>query len=89
MGQVQVMAVGSEQIGQPVPAIGGLEGHLRPLAGLGHCQRHGHRVVRDAHGVEDGAGFVHCHDDRPAAMQVDPDVASFHRGLLLLSRVGL
>ena len=68
-----------EHVDGPVPAVGGLDGHLGvgPGVGEGLGQAHGTVVdVLDAHFV---AEMVITNDQRSVQMQVDRDVLSFHR----------
>jgi hypothetical protein len=63
----------------PVPAVGGLDGHLgvRPGVdkGLGQCDG----AVVDALDRELGAGLVLPHDQRPGQVQIHCGVLSVHR----------
>ena len=87
MGQVDMGAEVFQDVGRPVPAVGGFEDHF----GLGSGGRHGlgelEGLAQDLLDAEDLAVFGHPVDGGAATVQVDSDVLSFHRGLLLLSRV--
>src|SRR5262249_50764146 len=72
----------------PIPAVGGLDHHLRLRTGLAHLRSELQRIVVDAHAVELPARRVHPIDHRPAAMQINPDVLSLHRGLPCRAAVG-
>jgi hypothetical protein len=76
-----------EQVGRPVPAIGGLQGHLGLLAGPADGLPELPRFARDVGRLEDLAILVHAHHHRAAAVQVDSHVLSlvFHRSPLPLS----
>jgi hypothetical protein len=50
-------------------------------ARLRHRRRDDHGVVGDPDARELLARRTQPHDDRPAAMKVDPDILSIHRGL--------
>ena len=81
MRQVHPMAIGLEQIHRPIPAVGRLDHHLGVPAGVGNRQRQRDRIVGDPHTRHPLALARHRVDHRAAAMQVDADVTSFHRGL--------
>ena len=78
-------AVGLEEIGRPVPAIGALEGHLGIGAGPRDREGELERIVLDPDGLEHAAVLGHAHDHRPPPVQVDSHILSllFHRSLLL------
>ena len=76
-----------QQVGGPVPAVGGLEHDLGVGAGLGEFQRQRHRVVVDPHGLQHLALAGHAHDDQAAAVQVDPDVLFSHGASLTVAGV--
>ena len=76
-----------EQVGGPVPAIGRLEHDLGIGAGLGQLQRQRHRVVVDPDGLQHLTVGGHAHDDRAAAVQVDPDVLFTHGASLVVAGV--
>ena len=82
--EVDVGAEGLQQIDRPIPAIGRLDDHFRFLAGL--CDDRGEirRAVGDARLGQCVAVTVLADDDRAAAMEVDTDVLSIHRGLLFV-----
>ena len=82
MGEVHVGAELLEQIGGPVPAIGGFEDHLGLGPGGGHGLGELEGLADEALGAEHLAVFCHPNDGGAATMQVDSDVLS-HRGLLL------
>ena len=85
VGEVDSGAELLEDVSRPVPPEGRLQDHLRFGAGGRHCFRQGHRAVVDPDLGQDLALRVLPHNHRPAPVQVDPDVLSFHRGLLLSS----
>jgi hypothetical protein len=82
MGQVHMGAELVEQIGGPVPAIGGFEDHLGLGPGGGHGLGEFEGLAHDALCAEHLAVVCHPDDGCAASMQVDSDVLS-HRGLLL------
>ena len=82
VGQVHVGAEVLEQIGRPVPAIGGFEDHLGLGPGGGHGLGELEGLADEAFGAEHLAVFCHPDDGGAASVQVDSDVLS-HRGLLL------
>ena len=82
MGEVHVGAEVLEDIGRPVPAIGGFEHHLGLWPGGGHGLGEFEGLADEALGAEHLAVFCHPNDGGTASMQVDSDVLS-HRGLLL------
>jgi hypothetical protein len=85
MGQVDPDPHLLEDIGRPVPAERRLDHHLRFRTGLRHRLGERHGAVVDPDLAQHLTGRVLPHDHRPAPVQVDPDVLSFHRGLLLAS----
>ena len=86
VGEVHAGAVRLQEVDDPVPAVGCLDHHL----GVGARSRdrggNGERIVADALGRELVAVCIESHDHRPATMEVDTDVLSIHRGLLLFER---
>ena len=78
MDQMDIGPFGLEQVDGPVPAITGLDGHLRIRSGLGQRHGQGHGVVVNLHVAEHFALGVHAHDHRSPAMQVDAHVLSLH-----------
>ena len=66
VGAMDVGAVGLEQIGYPVPAVGGLDDHLGIWARLRHRPRHRHRIVRHPSGRELLARRAYADDHRPS-----------------------
>ena len=78
MGQVHVRAGVLEDVGRPVPAIGGLENHLG--FGPGGCDglRELEGLAQDLFDAEGLSVLGHPMDRRAATMQVDSDVLS-HR----------
>jgi hypothetical protein len=84
MDEVHVGALGLQQIGRPVPAIGRFECHFGILAGVGHGESELERVVDHARGLEHLAMLGDSHDHRASTMKVDSHILSlvFHRSLL-------
>ncbi len=72
-----------ENIGGPIPAIGGFEHHLGLGPGGGHGLGEFEGLANEAFGAEHLAVLCHPDDGGAASMQVYSDVLS-HRGLLLL-----
>ena len=70
-----------EQIGCPIPSIGRFQNDFWMLAGLGHGLGQLERLARYSHTAEHLALGVHPIDRRGAAVQIDSDVLSLHRGL--------
>lgn len=66
-----------EQIDEPVVPEGGLQDHLWVLTRFCDGCHHLRRVVEDPLRRQVVAFFVHPHDHRPAAVQVDADILSF------------
>jgi hypothetical protein len=75
-----------EDIRRPIPAESRLDHHLGLRARSRHRFGQGHGAVLDADLAQNLASRVLPHDHRPPPVQVDSDVLSFHRGLLLASR---
>jgi hypothetical protein len=75
-----------EDIRRPVPAERRLQHDLRLRTGRRHRLRQGHRAVLDPNLGQDLTSRVLPHNHRPAPVKINPDVLSFHRGLLLASR---
>jgi hypothetical protein len=80
MGEVELDTLGLEQVGEPLPAEGGLEGDLRFLSQLGEDGAQRFRVVRHPAREQLQALLVEGGDVRGPAMEVDADVD--HGGLL-------
>ena len=87
MGEVDVGAEVLEQIGGPVPAIGGLEDHLGIWSGFCHGLGELEGLARDAHAGRGRLPPLTSGRSWRCGGEVDSDVLAFHRGLLLLSRV--
>lgn len=85
MGQVDPSPHLLEDIRRPIPPERRLQYHLWLWAGGGHRFRQRHWTVVDPDLGENLTSRVLPHDHRPAPVQVDPDILSFHRGLLLPS----
>jgi hypothetical protein len=66
-----------------VRSTGGTPHHLRARTSLGYRRRQRHWVVVDPHHRQALAPSIHPYHHRPATVEVDPDVLSFHRGLVL------
>jgi hypothetical protein len=81
MRQMNRRAAGLQHIGRPIPAVGGLQHHLRVRPGLGHLARQRDRVVVDADLLEHLAVFILPDDHRPSTVQVDAYILRRHRGL--------
>ena len=81
-GKVDIL----EDVRRPIPAESRFDHHLRFRPGRRHRLGQGHGAVVDPHLAQHLAGDVLPDDHRPAPVQVDTDVLSFHRGLLLASR---
>jgi hypothetical protein len=82
MGDVHAGAEVLEQVGRPVPAIGGFEHHLGLGPGGGHGLGELEGLAHEALGAEHLTVLCHPDDGGAATMQVYSDVPS-HRGLLL------
>jgi hypothetical protein len=84
--QVHPCALRGEHVGRPVPAIGGLQDHLRIRSSLGDLQAQRDRIVVDPDRLQPLPGRRHPHDHRPASMQINahelPLRIPFHQGLL-------
>jgi hypothetical protein len=80
-------AAGLEQVGGPVPAVGGLEHDLGVGAGLGELERQRDWVVVDADGLQHLARRGHADDHRAAAVQVDPDILFTHGASFVVAGV--
>jgi hypothetical protein len=74
VGQVQLRFAGLENVGGPVPAVGGFDHHVRTRAGLGDGRGQCQGVVVDLHGAQLLAVGAHAHDDRSATVQIDADI---------------
>jgi hypothetical protein len=59
---VDIGAGVGQHVGCPVPAVGGLEHHLRVFTGLGDLGRQRHRVVVDARVAEAFTSLAHPHN---------------------------
>lgn len=81
VGQVHPRPHLGEAVRHPVPAVGGLEDHLRPGPGLGDLALEREPIVIDADLVEHLTALAQADDDRAATVQVDADVLC-HWGLL-------
>jgi len=81
MGQMDIGAELFEEIGRPIPAVGGLQYHLRLGSGLGHRFCEFERLTRDAHTAEHPPVIRHPVNGRAATVQIDSNVLSLHRGL--------
>ena len=68
MGEVHVGAEVLENIGRPVPAIGGFEDHLGLGPGRGHGLGEFEGLTDEAFGAEHLAVFSHSNDGRAASM---------------------
>ena len=68
MGEVHVGAEVLENIGRPVPAIGGFEDHLGLGPGSGHGLGEFEGLTDEAFGAEHLAVFSHSNDGRAASM---------------------
>nr|WP_257033172.1 hypothetical protein [Streptomyces sp. 1331.2] len=84
--QVDGGAGGLEHVRGPVPAVGGLQYHVRVGPRLGDLKGQRHGVVVDPDGLQQFALISLPHDNRAAAVQVDtdvlpPGVLCTHRGL--------
>ena len=84
MRQVHPGAGLGEHVGGPVPAVGGLEHHLRLDTGLSDLASQRQRVVHDPPGLQVLAGLGLAHDHRPSPVQINPDelpaVILIHQG---------
>src|SRR5439155_12741569 len=76
-------------INSPVPAIGRFDHHRRRRARLAHHRRKRKRIIVHAMHREPLTRTREPHDHRASTMEVDPDILSIHRGLLLFARNGL
>ena len=74
VGQMDPASAGLDDIGGPVPTVGGLDDHLGVLAGLGQLGGQGLWVIVDPNGVEGLAGLVAPNDDAAASVQIDADI---------------
>ncbi len=63
-----------EHVGRPVPAVSGLQDHVRAGPGLLDLQAQGYRVVDDSYRAQLLALIGLPHDDGSPAVQVDADV---------------
>ena len=89
VGQVDRGAALLEDVSRPVPAIGGLEDHLRVLSGLGQLDGQGLGVVVDADRLEGLARLSSPDDDAASSVQIDADILLFvFHGSLLPSSPG-
>ena len=66
-----------EHVDRPVPAVGGLQAHLRIRPRLRDLQRQRDRIILDPHRVQPLPGRRHPHDHRPAPMQINPHELPF------------
>jgi hypothetical protein len=71
MSQVRVRTLGGDHIGRPVPAISGLQHHLRGLPGPTQHIRQPVGVVDNPRGLQHLPGLGHPHDHAAAPVQVD------------------
>ena len=55
----------------PIPAVGGLQHHLRALTSPGHHRRQPLDVINDPHRLEHLTTLGGPHDHRPATVQID------------------
>jgi hypothetical protein len=78
MHQMHLRALRLEDVDRPVPAVGGLDRHLGVRSRLLDRHRQRHRIVVDAAHAELLTTPVLTDDQRPAAMQINRDVLSFH-----------
>src|SRR6266540_3419337 len=74
MGEVQLVALLGEQVGEPLPAVGRLERDLQLAAELGQDRLQRLRVVRDSAREQLPALLVEGGDLRALAMEIDADV---------------
>src|SRR5215207_8120675 len=86
MRQMHMRATFGEHIGGPVPAVGGLQHHLRLLTPRSNLRRERERITVDAHHRTDPLTvWRHPHDHTAPLVQVYPDVLPagilVHRGL--------
>src|SRR5665647_2272400 len=71
VGQVQVGTTGLQRVHGPVPAVGGLQHHLRALASPGDHRRQPLHVIDDPHRLENLTTRGGPDDHRPATVQID------------------
>src|SRR5437899_8110558 len=74
MGEVQLVALLVEQVGEPLPAVGRLERDLELAAELGQDRLQRLRVVRDSTREQLRPLLVQSSDLRALAMEIDTDV---------------
>ena len=81
VGEMDLVAHLFEEIGGPVPAIGGLDDDVAAHRGGADLLGEMARFVVDPDRVDLLPGLVHAVDDRPSAVQVDAHILLCHRGL--------
>ena len=87
MRQMHLGAQLLQRVDRPVPAVGGLEHHLRGLAGPGHHRGQPLDVVADPDALQRVTVGGHPDDHRPSPVQIDSHelltgIGFAHRGLL-------
>src|SRR5665811_1770238 len=65
----------------PIPAVGGLQHHLRALTSPGHHRRQPLDVINDPHRLEHLTTLGGPHDHRPATVQIDSYNAAYRNTL--------
>jgi hypothetical protein len=72
VSQVHTGTPGLQRIHRPVPAVGGLQHHLRALTSPGHDRRQPIDVIDDPHALQHFTRFGGPDNHRPATVQIDP-----------------
>ena len=87
VGQVHRRTQLLQHVHRPVPPVRRLQHDLRTVSGRGH--RLGQRcgAVVDPHHRQPLATRAHPNDNPAATVEINPDVLSSHRGLLLFERL--
>jgi hypothetical protein len=71
MREMDVSTGIAQHVDRPIPAVRGLQHHLRVLTGLRDLGREGHRIIVDTHPAEPLTDLGHPHDHRPPPVQID------------------
>jgi Transposase IS116/IS110/IS902 family len=79
VSQVHVGTTGLQRVHRPVPAVGGLQHHLRAVAGPSHHRRQPLHVIDDPHRLQHLTSFGGPNNHRPASMQM---------GAVLVAEIG-